>query len=81
MSLRFKTMTTILSSFGEQRRSRRVRIAISVLVREKRGNLQFEEETTTVLSSAGGLMPMNARLVEGERISFIKNKTAEELAS
>ncbi len=80
MSLRYKTMSTIPRSFGEQRRSHRVHIAISVLVRGKRGSAPFEEETTTtVVNSAGGLMLMNAAPTHGEQISIVNKKTAEEL--
>ena len=73
-------MITIPRSFGEQRRSHRVHIAISVLVRGKRGDTPFEEETTTtVVNSTGGLMLMNAAPAQGERISIINKKTSEEL--
>lgn len=80
MSVRFKTNHDF-HSFGGQRRSHRVHIAISVLVRGKRGNVRFEEETTTtVVNSAGGPMLMIATPLQGELISMISKKTAEELA-
>ncbi len=73
-------MTTMPRNFGEQRRSHRVHIAIAVLVRGKRGGAAFEEETTTtVVNSVGGLMLMNAAPVQGEQISVVNKKTAEEL--
>ena len=73
-------MISIPRSFGEQRRSHRVHIAISVMVRGKRGDTPFEEETTTtVVNSTGGLMLMNAAPAQGERISIINKKTSEEL--
>jgi len=72
---------SISARFGDQRRSHRVHIAITVVLRTKRGEQTVEEETsTTVVNSAGGLVLTNLALQQGQAISVINKKTAEELA-
>lgn len=67
--------------FGEQRKSHRVHIAIAVLLRGKRGEQAFEEETTTtVVNSAGGLLLTNLSLPQGQKLSLVNKRTAEERA-
>jgi hypothetical protein len=65
----------------EQRRSHRVQIAVTVILRGKRGDRAFEEETTTtVVNSAAGLALSSAGLQTDERITATNKKTAEEMA-
>lgn len=64
----------------ERRRTQRVRIAMSVLVRAKSGNKAFEEETQTISVNAHGcVMRLAARVERGQEISLVNSKTAEEL--
>jgi hypothetical protein len=64
----------------EKRRTQRVSIAMSVLVRVKKGNQTFEEETQTVSVNAHGCMVHLANRVErDDEVSIINPKTAEEL--
>ncbi len=68
--------------FGEQRRSHRVHITIAVVIKGKRGDVPFEEETlTTVVNAAGGLVTTNLQLQQGQALTVLNKKTAEELAS
>jgi hypothetical protein len=72
---------SISARFGEQRRSHRVHIAITVVIRFKRGEQTLQEETTTtVVNSAGGLLLTNLPLLQGQTISITNKKTNEELA-
>lgn len=65
---------------AEKRRTQRVHIAMSVLVRLKKGNQSFEEETQTVSVNAHGCMVHLANRVErDDEVSIINPKTAEEL--
>jgi len=64
----------------ERRRTQRVRIAMSVLVRAKSGNKSFEEETQTISVNAHGcVMRLAARVERGQEVSLVNAKTAEEL--
>jgi hypothetical protein len=67
--------------FGEQRKSHRVHIAIAVVLRGNHGEHAFEEEaTTTVVNSAGGLLLTSLSLPQGQKLSVVNKKTAEERA-
>jgi hypothetical protein len=73
------TRMSTLNRFGEQRRSHRVHIAITVVLRGKRGEQTFEEETvTTVVNSAGGLALTTLALQTGQPLTVVHKKTAEE---
>jgi hypothetical protein len=64
--------------FGEQRRSHRVHLAVPVMLRGKRGDQSFAEETTTtVVNSAGGLLMTALPLQTGQTITVTHKKTAE----
>ena len=64
----------------EKRRTQRVRIAMSVLVRVKKGSRSFEEVTQTISVNAHGCMVHLANRVErDDEVSIINPKTAEEL--
>jgi hypothetical protein len=65
---------------AQRRRSQRVQIAITVLVRGKNGSESFEEATQTVLVSAHGCMVrLAATVVRAQVISIVNTKTAEEM--
>lgn len=67
--------------FGEQRRSHRVHITIAVVLKGKRGEVPFEEETlTTVVNAAGALVATNLQLQQGQALTVLNKKTSEELA-
>jgi hypothetical protein len=75
-------MGSSATRFGEQRRSHRVHIAINIIVRGKRGEHPFEEQTsTTVVNSAGGLMLTDLSLQQGQMITITHKTTAEEAAA
>ena len=64
----------------EQRRSRRVHIAMPVIVRGKLGPQPFEEQTLTgVVSAHGCTVRLATQLIHGQRVSIVNPKTAEEL--
>jgi hypothetical protein len=66
--------------FGEQRRSHRVHITIAVVIKGKRGDVPFEEETVTnVVNAAGALVTTGLSLQQGQALSVLNKKTAEEL--
>ena len=72
-------MSSSATRFGEQRRSHRVHIAINIIVKGKRGDQAFQEETsTTVVNSAGGLMLTDLTLQQGQQITVMHKLTGEE---
>ncbi|MGA8037615.1 MAG: hypothetical protein WA823_07330 [Candidatus Acidiferrales bacterium] len=65
--------------FGGQRRSHRVHIAITIVLRAKRRDQMIEEKTTTtVVNSAGGLVLTNLPLQQGQTLSVTNKNTAEQ---
>ncbi len=65
---------------SERRRSHRVNIAMPVIVRGKKANQPFEEETRTSSVNAHGCMVRIATpVVRMQPISLVNKKTAEEL--
>jgi hypothetical protein len=67
-------------NYAERRRTQRVRIAMPVLVRGKKGNQTFEEETvTTSINAHGCMVRLAAQVARSQQISIINPKTAEEL--
>jgi hypothetical protein len=65
--------------FGEGRRSHRVHIAIPVIIKGKRGDQAFEEETTTsVVNGAGGLLLTALGLQMGQALTLMHKKTGEQ---
>jgi len=72
---------TLGEAAGERRRSHRVNITMPVLVRGKKGNLPFEEETVTISVSAHGcMMRLATQLTRAQQISILNTKTVEELS-
>ena len=66
---------------GEGRRSHRVHIAVQIIVRGKRGDQAFEEETTTtVVNASGGLFLTPQPLQMGQALTVVNKKTSEEQA-
>ena len=64
--------------FGEQRRSHRVHLAVPVMLRGKRGDQTFAEETTTtVVNGAGGLLMTALPLQTGQTVTVTHKKTSE----
>jgi hypothetical protein len=63
-----------------KRRSQRVQISMPVLVRGKHGTHPFEEETKTAVVNANGCsFLMKERVTQGQEVSLVNLKTAEEL--
>jgi PilZ domain len=69
--------------FGDtaaKRRSQRVQISMPILVRGNTGIHPFEEETKTAVVNANGCsFLINAAVTQGQQISVLNPKTAEEL--
>jgi PilZ domain len=66
--------------YKDKRRSQRVQLTITVLVRGNHGGAKFEEETQTVAVSAnGGLIRLKEQVSRGQQVSLVNPKTAEEL--
>lgn len=64
--------------FGEQRRSHRVHLAVPVMLRGKRGDQTFAEQTTTtVVNGAGGLLMTALPLQTGQTVTVTHKKTSE----
>jgi hypothetical protein len=65
---------------AERRRTQRVHIAMSVLVRVKKGNQSFEEGTQTLSVNAHGCkVHLTNRIERDDEVSIVNPKTAEEL--
>ncbi len=79
--LKSTTMTGALAEGqSERRRSRRVHIAMPVLVRGSKGEHPFEERTHTISVSAHGCMVrMTTPVTRAQQITVVNMKTAEEL--
>jgi len=66
--------------YKDKRRSQRVQLTITVLVRGNHGNVKFQEETQTIAVSAnGGLIRLKEQVSRGQQVSLVNPKTAEEL--
>jgi|ERR1700690_36129 hypothetical protein len=66
--------------YKDKRRSQRVQLTITVLVRGNHGGAKFEEEAQTVAVSAnGGLIRLKEQVSRGQQVSLVNPKTAEEL--
>jgi hypothetical protein len=66
---------------GEGRRSHRVHLAVQIIVRGKRGDQPFQEDTTTtVVNASGGLFLSPLPLQMGQPLTVVNKKTTEELA-
>lgn len=66
--------------FAKLRRTQRVHIQMSVIVRGSSKNQLFEEETkTTTVNAQGCLVSLAATLARGQQVSIVNPKTAEEL--
>ncbi len=71
---------TLSCESSTKRRSQRVQIAMSVLVRGNSGTHPFEEETKTIVVNANGCsFLIKACITQGQQISLVNLKTAEEL--
>jgi hypothetical protein len=76
--------TSLLNAEGDsaagRRRSRRIHIAMPVLVRGKSGSISFEETTSTVTVNAHGCMLyLAAQLVRGQQVTLVNPQTREEV--
>jgi hypothetical protein len=68
-------------SFTECLRTRRVQIAVPVLVRGREGNRSIEEETYSVSVNAyGGILRLSAQVVLAQRLLIINPATAIEVS-
>ena len=66
--------------FTKLRRTQRVHIQMSVIVRGSSQNKLFEEETkTTTVNAQGCLVSLVAPVARGQQVSIVNPKTAEEL--
>jgi len=63
-----------------KRRSQRVQITMPILVRGNTGQQSFEEETKTAVVNANGCsFLLDTRVTQGQQVSLVNLKTAEEL--
>jgi hypothetical protein len=79
-----ETRTSPVNAEGEisagKRRSRRIHIAMPVLVRGKSGSISFEETTHTVTVNAHGCMLyLAAQLIRGQQLTLVNPQTREEV--
>jgi hypothetical protein len=66
--------------FGKLRRTQRVHILMSVLVRGTSAGKPFQEETkTTTVNAHGCLISLAAPITRGQHVSIVNPKTAEEV--
>jgi len=65
----------------DRRRSMRVHIAMPVIVRGRMDTEPFQEQTqTTVVSAHGCMVRLATQVVQGQEVSIVNPKTAEELS-
>ena len=68
------------SGYGKLRRTQRVHILMSVIVRGTSAGIPFEEETkTTTVNAHGCLISLAAPVARGQHVSIVNPKTAEEV--
>ena len=66
--------------YGKLRRTQRVHILMSVIVRGTSAGKPFEEETkTTTVNAHGCLISLAAAVARGQHVSIVNPKTAEEV--
>jgi hypothetical protein len=66
--------------YGKLRRTQRVHILMSVIVRGTSAGKPFEEETkTTTVNAHGCLLSLAAPVARGQHVSIVNPKTAEEV--
>jgi hypothetical protein len=64
----------------DRRRSHRVQIAMSIMIRGDSGGEKFNEEAQTISVNAHGCMVrVAAKLARGDQVTIINTKTVEEL--
>jgi PilZ domain len=66
--------------YGKLRRTQRVHILMSVLVRGNSGGKPFQEDTkTTTVNAHGCLISMSTPVTRGQHVFIVNPKTAEEV--
>lgn len=66
--------------YGKLRRTQRVHILMSVIVRGTSAGKPFQEETkTTTVNAHGCLLSLAAPVARGQHVSIVNPKTAEEV--
>lgn len=69
------------SCLPEQRRARRVPVAMPVLIYGRSAEEPFQEQTETIdVSAHGGLMPVTAEVMKSQKLLLTNLLTNEELA-
>lgn len=68
-------------SLPEQRRARRVPVAMPVLIYGRSADEPFQEQTETIdVSAHGGLMPITVEVMKSQKLLLTNLMTNEELA-